>query len=173
MRPADLRGDTGYAWKLKKPEPGAGRKDWEACLESWLLNGPGFHPMWKWWQISVVHLRDVPNVPSAFKHYPEAEYEFVIIALNPEKGTPDVELFEAGKEYGHPKRAKFLVPQDVSQQFHGVTDVQAAKICEVAIKAILNGHISPDQDYRQQWKHSIEETVRHMNEGRHDGAKII
>lgn len=171
MRTADLRGPTASAWKLKKPI--GGRKDWEACLESWILNGPGFHPAWAWWQISVVHLRDIPDVPPAVKHYPKAEYEFSITALNPEKGMPDIDLLEAGKDWGEPNTSKFLLPQDVAKQFHGVGDEQAAKICTAAIRAIVSGFLSPDQDHRSAWNHSIEETVRHMADGRHDGARLL
>lgn len=173
MRAADLRGPTASAWKLKKPAPGEGRKDWEACIESWILNGPGYHPAWAWWQISVVSLRDIPGVPPAKKDYHEAEYEFMIIALNPEKGTPDIDLFESGQDWGKKDVPKFLFPVDVTKQFHGVTEMQVAEICTVAVKAIVNGYLSPDQDFRSAWNYSIDETVKHMIEGRHDGAKVL
>lgn len=172
MRAPDLRGPNCAAWKLKTPLK-AIEKAWEACLESWILNGPGYHPAWAWWQVSVVHLRDIEGCPPAKKQYANAEYEFMIVAFNPARGTPDIDLIEVSVDWGNKGAHKFLFPLEVCKQFHGINDKQAAKICSAAISAIVNGYLSPDSDFRSAWNMSIEETVKHMAEGKHDGARLL
>lgn len=172
MRYPDIKGSTCAAWNLKIPNNPA-EKAWTACLESWILNGPGYHPAWAWWQVSVVHLRDIPGVRPSAKHYAEAEYEFMIIAFNPQRGNPDLEAIDDGREWGDMRKPKFLFPHDVCKQFHGVNDEQAAQICAAAVSAIVNGYLSPDRDFREAWNHAIDDTVKHMADGKHEGARIL
>lgn len=157
MREPDKVGPYGRAWLLKRQEEASLAQT--ACLASWLVNRREAHLLWQWWLVSVVHLRDIPGVPSANKRYPEAEYEFLIYAINPEFCPDPVPDDPAG--YPH------LIPFDVIEQFHGITDQDVTRLCEGAVYAILAGQVSPDQDYRSIWKALIAETVRHFAEGRH------
>lgn len=129
-----------------------------ACIAAWLVDRPGAHPWWHHYLVSVVHLRDVPGVPPAKKSYPEAAYEFQIVSIDPERcpsPQPDAN--------GYP----MLLPPDVIYQFHGVTEEDAVRICELAITAISKGLLSPDSDFASAWKESLSKTVKHFVEGRH------
>lgn len=129
-------------------------------ISSWLVNMPGAHAFWAYWTLSIVSLRDFPGVPPANKRYPEAEYEFMIMAINPEAcPNPDPDLVADGYPW--------LEPLDVVEQFHGISEMDCRRLAEGAVKTILSGKISPDQDYRSAWKALIAGTVQHLVEGRH------
>jgi hypothetical protein len=46
-------------------------------------------------------------------------------------------------------------------------DAIARQIFDLAVRAILDGHASPDQDFRAHWQRLIHETAKHYREGRH------
>lgn len=157
MRVPDVTGPFGKAWLL--PPPGEDKPEKKAGLAQWLINVPGAHPHWEYWYVAMISLADMEGVPPAHKKYPEAEFEFLIASINPEDcpaPSPD--------ETGH---FPFLTPMDVVEQFHGVSARDAVRICEGAIQAIVNGRISPDQDFRPMWTRLITGTVQHYREGGH------
>lgn len=153
MRTPDLEGPAGRAWR--SPLEGHGV---HATLSAWLVNVPGAHPFWSWWTVGVVHLRELEGFPPPHKRYPEAAYEFMIFAINPEQcPEPDPD------DVGHP----LLTPPDVIEQFHGVLDADVVHICDLAVKAVVDGRISPDQDYRAHWHQVLTNTVEHFRQGLH------
>jgi hypothetical protein len=158
MSDPTLTGPAGRAWLITKESDVLAH---QASLASWIVNVPGAHPFWSYWMVAVCHLRDIPGVKPAIKQYPSAEYEFLIASIDPER-CPDPTTEQALAE-GLP----LLSPIDVAEQFHGVKDQDAFRVCEAAIRAIVNGQVSPDQDYRPIWKTLIRETVKHFREGRH------
>jgi hypothetical protein len=135
---------------------------------TWLVNGP-YHPLWSWWYVSCISLRDVPGVPPANKRYPEAEYELIVFSLNPDPKpprpkVPDLDALAAGDATrGLPG---FLHPPDVVFQFHGVSEQQAEQILELAVDRIVAGQ-SCDSDFRSWWTAALESTVEHYRNGRH------
>ncbi len=152
MSEAPLKGPGGTAWRIpaviKRPEQ-------EACLASWLVNVPGAHAFWSYWQVSICHLRPIEGATEPLeKVYPEAGYEFSILTIDPEKcPNPTIEsIFEHGLSH--------LVPPDVVEQFHGVSDPVALMIARAGVNEIVAGNISPDQDFRSVWKSFIKQTVR-------------
>jgi hypothetical protein len=157
-REPDAKGIAGRAWNLSGTS--AKTPAQTASIAGWLVNVRGAHPMWEWWMVSVVHLRPIEGAPPAQKKYPTAEYEFMIFSINPEK-CPEPDPAKADDGYPH------LVPIDVVEQFHGVSDKQAARICEDAVRAIVRGLISPDQDYRSAWNRAIQVTAEHFRSGAH------
>lgn len=156
MRDPDAQGPYGRAWLLQDT---SGKPDYQANCGSWLVNCPSAHPFWHWWLVGLVSLRDIPGVKPAHKKYPEAEYEFMIYSIDPER-CPNPEPDDPS---GYPH----LTPFDVLEQFHGVTDHDASRICMSAVHAIVNGVMSPDQDYRSAWKATLAATVQHFREGAH------
>lgn len=160
MREPDQQSQHARAWNLditKAPE-GPGK---EAGITCWLINVPGAHAFWAYWTITVISLKDLPGVPPAKKQYPEAEYEFIIMAIDPERcPNPDPDRIIVD---GYP----WLTPLDVVEQFHGISEVDCRRLAEGAVQAILSGRISPDQDFRSAWKGLIAGTVQHFIEGRH------
>jgi hypothetical protein len=160
MREPDQQSPYARAWNLDLSKvPDSPQKD--LALSSWLVNMPGAHAFWSYWVISLISLRETAGLPPAKRHYPEAEYEFMILAIDPErcpKPDPDRILIE-----GFP----WLSPIDVIEQFHGISEVDCRRLAEGAIQMILSGRISPDQDYRSAWKQMIAGTVQHLIDGRH------
>jgi hypothetical protein len=159
MRAPDQQTGNGRAWNLDLTRIPEGQK--HATVASWLVNVPGAHPFWAYWTITVVTLKDLPGVPPAKKRYPEAEYEFMILAIDPERcpePDPDKIIIE-----GYPH----LSPIDVIEQFHGISEADAGRLVDGAVRAVLSGHVSPDQDFRPAWRNLIAGTVQHFIEGKH------
>lgn len=158
----DMVGAGGWrAWRIDRAAalraPHA-TKDHQASIAAWLVHCPGAHAAWSWWTMSVVHLRPIEGARPAEKQYPEAEYEFSIITLDPSHAPSDPRDWTA---------MRFLTPLDAVVQFHGVTDAQAEGVLEAAVRAVMSGHVSPDQDFRGFWERSIPATARHFQEGAH------
>lgn len=145
----------GRAWEMRAG-PQA-RQEQSASLIGYVLHGP-WHPFWHWWMVSVVHLRPIDG-QAANKRYPEAEYEFMIVSIDPETPPDPAETF--------PQDVKYLTPIDVVEQFDGVSDDDARGICTAAVRAITQGGASPDQDYRSWWADAIRHTVEHYKAGLH------
>lgn len=163
MRAPDQAG-IARAWRVKHPDPPV-EPAHQAGVATWLVNGP-YHPLWSWWMLSIVSLRDIPGVPPATKHYPEAQYEFLIISIDPNVGVPDLEAIESGDDWAVEKdgQRKFLSPVDVVVQFDGVDDAGALRVGETAIRAIVAGH-STDSAFRSWWERAIRATVDHERTG--------
>lgn len=183
MREPDLTGPATRAWRIRESKAMTEHHVREfgydhGGIDTWVVNGP-YHPFWAWWHVSVVHLRPIPGAPPAQKQYPEAEYEFAIFSLDPDPAAsghpersypPDIDALEAGDpERGLPG---YLTPADAVIQFHGCTDEQAREVCELAVRAIVNGQ-SPDSDFRSWWERAIPNTVEHLATGGHEGLTVI
>lgn len=154
MRDPDITGKVALAWESRaKPR----RPDHNASLSAWLIKGP-FHPAWEWWMLGAAHLRDIPGVPPAEKQYPEAEHEIMIVSLDPACYPPDPDVVEG---------LKFLTPIDLIYQFDGLEDRQVIEILSLCARAIADGLISPDQDFRSQWQKMLWATVEHYRAGLH------
>jgi len=168
--PPDKQSATVRAWRMDTPATRkAHEREWghgaSAGLASWMVNGP-YHILWNWWYVGVVSLRDFPGIPPAKKNYDDAEYELSIWSIDSPPGgtiTPDIAKLRAGDLTA---RGSLLHPADLIYQFDGVTDDQAVKICDSVIAAIVDGY-SPDSDYREWWKRSLDETVNHFRAGIH------
>lgn len=154
-----ITGRMGRAWLLPLPDPPR-LPDHGGSLAGWLVEASGYHPLWCRWFVSVSHLRDMPGVPPAEKNFAEATHEFMIVSLNPDHYA-DHQNLAPTKGWG------LLVPADVVEQFEAPADQYATRFCELAVRAIVDGHLSPDQDYRRLWTRTVSETIRHMREGKH------
>lgn len=134
MRAPDI---TGYwhAWRVRRTETNP------ITLANWLAYCPGLHGVWKYWLVSLVSLRDHPELPPAKRAYPEAQYELMVLALDP-RCRPD------------PDRVHSLAPMlspDQIEQFHCRSELEAIRFCEHLVRLIVSGHLPPDTDYRQRW----------------------
>lgn len=159
MRDPDMVGSDRAAWKVRAPERLL-RPDHAGSLSQWVIH-LGQTPV-PWWQVGVVHLRPIPGVRPAMKHYAQAEYEFLIIKFNPDNplsGQPDIGLIEAGVEWTTPK-PQFLARPEACVHFHGVTDEQARSIGDGAVRLIVESGTGPD-DYR--WRSYVANAVVDMN----------
>ena len=128
----------------------------------WIVHAPGAHPFWTYWAVSIVHLRPIAGAKPPHKKFPGATHEFMILALNPDKPLPSLDVPSTGKWPLY-----FLEPFDVVEQFEAATDAIANEIGELAVRAIVAGKASPDQDYRSWWAEAIRETAEHYRSGKH------
>lgn len=146
-------GTAATAWKLVEA---AGHP---TTLAAYLIHHPTAHPVWDTWLLSVLTLADTPGYPPANRQYPEAEFELLVMALDPEKPAPDIHS-------ANPKIMP-LQPIDICEHFHGVTEEQAKEIATLAIGAIVDGSLSPDQDFGAAWKQTMKNTLDHYRGGLH------
>lgn len=160
MRTPDKIGAATRAWTLPIEEQmaKAHTPDEVATLAMWLVEAPWAHLAWDKWLVSIIHLRDIPNVKEAKKKYPEAEYELMVAALDPQHPI----------DLDNP-RWIFLQPVDLVEQFHGVDDAVAVHIIELLVDRVVAGVLSPDSDYRRAWQELLRSTVEHYTEG-HGGT---
>jgi len=147
MKSPDFFGKAGSAWRIKLPDPPI-RPAHKATLIEYLVAGIGYHPLWNHWYVSLISLEEIPGVPSAKKYYPEATYEIMVVALNPDKPLPDPDRI-------HEKTSHILRPIDGIYQFHGVTDDEAKEMVTDLVKEIVAGQLSPDSDFRETWRLKI------------------
>jgi hypothetical protein len=148
VREPTIRGTDADAWQLDIP-------DSPATVACWLVHGMNFHPLWTWWMLTTIHLRDEDGLPPAYKTYGGATHEFQIVSLNPEQKI-DIDAIEAGGT------VSFLQPHDAVVQFGGVNDQMAKEVNRIAVHMVCSG-CSPDSDYRQWWNAAIlraAETIR-------------
>lgn len=160
MRPPDRTGNGVRAWKLVATQPPR-NVDHTATLGAWLINCTWAHPAWQWWFMGLVHLRPIQGQSKpAFRRYPEAEFEIVVWSIDPERcPAPDPDQYGDG----YP----MLLPIDHEHQFHGVSDADAVRIADLFVRAIADGILSPDQDFRSVWRHHLDATVAHYRAGKH------
>lgn len=162
-RPPDATGPHGSAWRINAQPRDT---DQTACLAQWLVHVPDAHPFWPYYAVSVVHLRPIPGVREAHLDYPDAEYELMVIACDPTY-HPSIEKADAGELH-------WLTPLNVREQFHGLTDAQAAQIAEGAAKAIITGLLPAEPDdspgAREAWHDTIQATVEHHHDPTHGGT---
>jgi hypothetical protein len=140
-------------------------RDQEATLAVWFIHAPGLSIAWSEFVLSLVHLRPIEGVRPAFLSYPEAEYELMVMALDPQpKPVPgDVSTWH------------FLRPVNVVVQFHGCSDAEAKEIACGCANAALTGYLALEPDgiagAREQWHASIVATVDHYR-GKHPDGDV-
>ncbi len=119
---------------------------------------PGAHPLWAWWILNVVHLRDIDGQSKApTRRVAKASHEFIAYACDPEvKVDPD-----------DPGTFRYMTPLDLSHQVAGITDDEAMEIGVMAVRRVMSGQASFDSDHRRSWQTIIDNTVRCTLSGKH------
>lgn len=159
--PPTFTGRAGRAWRLRMPPVGhRHRPDNDATVDAFIVRVPGAHIAWDHWMVSLIHLRPIDGVKPAEIRVGDATHEFMILALNPEEPLPGLDV----DENFHPA---WLSPIDVAEQFTAANDAVAAEIGELAVRTIVDGYASPDQDWRAWWKNAIATTAQHYADGTH------
>lgn len=141
----DKSGLGGAAWALDTDPR------WPATIAAWLVHAPTANPVWQFWMVAVVHLRDLPNHPPAYLRYPTAGYELAIRAINPiDCPAPD---------HRHPEFLAYLHPPDLLLQFSGPDDLGASAVCNFVVETVVEGVLSPDSDNRNSWKAVLRDII--------------
>ena len=146
MRTPDLVYGNRTAWKV--------RSTWRSrklSLGTWLVHCPGYHPLWSYWAVSLVHLRRIWWSTPPKKNRPGSTHEVMFLAVDPNH-DPD------------PDRLKgiyrnCMMPPDLVHQVDGINDRVAALLLTAVVDKIMAGG-SPDSDARSMWKMSIDAWVR-------------
>lgn len=134
----------------------------------YLVTGP-YHPFWKWWMVSIVHLRPLEGAPPPHVRFPGATHEIMCLSLDPEPrngrpAEPDLDRIEAGDvEGGLPG---FLQPPDWVVQVILPDDDGARTLAELVVREIASGR-SCDSDFRSWWERTIQTTAEHVRLGGH------
>lgn len=183
-RPADIVGTFGSAWEMtsqRERYEEAYKPDWDAGVVQWLIHGsPAQFLGWDWWLVGVIHLRDIPGVPPAFRKYPDAQYEFAIRSLDA-RGPEGIQVDSL-----YPFARKVLQPDTYVRQFdlgHVRTlaerDALARELGRKCMLAICDGILPPElhtvvdgklyeiADARANWDSSIDKTIEHFLTGGH------
>jgi len=154
----DFEGAGGRAWRIDIRPADRISRDHDATVAAWHLHCPHAHPFWSWYVVYLIHLRDVPGQSKPpTKRYPEAAYEVVVAALDPEHPIQPAVV----------QRHRHLEPFDHVIQFHGTTDAQAVAVIELYVRACVEGTLSPDPDFRQIWRELMPQTIEHVVKGHH------
>lgn len=150
-------GNSGKAWEIDaKPK----KRDQNATIKAWLLNLPGSHPLWSNYEVGVISLRDIPGVPPANKKYPEAEYELIMIALNPDyqPSPTDIESLVP------------LRPENYVSQFHGLTEDEAAKVGLWMVLDLVKGQLIAEPSgvigARELWANRLNKAIFLLQQAR-------
>lgn len=161
--PPTFQGAGGQkAWRVRMAPLGSrGRPDFDATVDLFIVHVPGAHAFWDHWSITVIHLRPVAGVKAPVIRREGATHELIIVTLNPEQPLPGLDATDPTW------KPDFLTPIDVMEQFIAANDAIAAEILELAVKTIVDGFASPDQDWRQWWTAAIQQTAQHYRDGQY------
>ena len=137
----------------------------KAQLAFWLLYAPGFSPAWDHYMISVVHLRPVDDEPPVKLHYPSAEYEILVAALDP-RPNPVVD---------NPRTWRSLGVNYV-EQFDGVTDELAILVAKNVAELLTQGSLYVEpvgiRGAREMFRVTLKEIVGKVKRGEIEHEEI-
>lgn len=136
MRPPDLSGAYGHAWKVR-PTPAQQRKA-PAAIETWYF----YSEKLQWRIISLVNLSDFPGVQPANKHFSDAKFEVSVMTLNPDYPVKDPDDHALAT----------LEPADVAKQYPDISEYKARALLDSLVRECVNGTLVPDHDFRQLWE---------------------
>lgn len=124
------------------------------CVASWFLHLPAVHPFWQHYQLSVVDLAPDPDMRPPFLRYPEAEYELMVLALDPERRP----------EALNPFTWSVLLPANLAYQFHGTGVGGAVRLAEQAARWVVEGRrwveTSDVRGEQEAWTQALQAAVQ-------------
>lgn len=151
QREPDITGEGGSVWRLNLAPPDASQPpETHSTVGLWLLHAPEAHPMWEYYVVVLIHLRDIEGVAPAQRDTPLMEYQITVLTLDPRFALPVMVELEQG---GNTARKMMpLHPADFQAQFQRVGgDHVAYEVADAMCEAVAFGKLSPDRDYRSQW----------------------
>lgn len=135
-----------------------------AGLDSWILTGPRWHPIWYQYNLGVVSLADAPGLPPAKLQRPGVTHELTVFALNPEHGPLDARHLPE-------EPLPFLTPVNIVEQVT-TTDQRARELAFLCARAVVDGLLWPETGdapdrVRAAWRSSIHQTLDHNSDPHH------
>ncbi|MFF5842154.1 hypothetical protein ACFY74_11875 [Streptomyces massasporeus] len=155
----ELTGPYGTARRIPRDTY---RDSHPAGLEGWIITAPCWHPLWSQYNLGVVSLADIPDLPPANLQRPGVTHELSVVALNPDFGPYDALHLPA---HG----LRFLTPVNVAEQFT-TTDDRARELAALCARAVVHGVLCPEtadapERVRAAWHSSITQTLAHPDHG--------
>lgn len=144
----DILGSKGKAWKIDIQETLRRQKIDErddASVSMWIVEAPWAHPVWHSYAIFCVHLRPMHDNRKASIYKDGATHEILVYAM-----APDCDREEVISK-GSPMGSCLLHPVNYGGQFIEITDDLARARVWNTVDEIVNGLLSPDTDFLQQW----------------------
>jgi len=135
-RNPDIRGKGGVAWRASY-ETHAGRP---AVIRTLLIHQSHDFTPWHHYVISSCHLRDIPGMSAPHRQFPEARWEVLVRALNPECQPPDMDRTLGTTE----NPLHLLTPADVVLHlWHpSLTDTLVASLTDFLAFTMCGGMLS-------------------------------
>jgi hypothetical protein len=139
-----LRGKLGDAWLIDLRAVARRRglvDDPRAAvtLPAWIASAPYAHPIWSSYMICTISLRETPGVPKAKVSMEGATHEVMVFAIDPDC-RPAVDDIP-----------RLLHPVNFAGQFIEPSDEAAAARVRQAVQDVIDGVLSPDTDFLQDW----------------------
>ena len=136
----DLVSRYGRAW-VQNPEFDK-RPDASAWLKAWIVQTEFAYPLCDHYLITCVHLRDIPGARPANITVAGATHGVSVVALQPHEDYP----------INGPLPYPFPNPFNFVDQWKADSDEEAVQKVETCVKEIINGFLSPDTDYIDEWE---------------------
>lgn len=139
-----LFGRLGNAWLIDK-DAAAKRLGivedprFSVTLPSWIASAPYAHPVWSYYAILCIALRDVPGVPKAKINLEGATHEVMVFALDPDV-VPVID-----------DTPRVLRPINFVGQFVATDDAAAEARIRQAVQDVIDGKLNPDTDHTRAW----------------------
>lgn len=140
-----LIGKAGCAWEMDFSQILKSRKiepEDSAMLSGWVIEAPWAHPIWHSYSLVLVHLREMPDKRKTFFYLDGATHEFWLHALDPNENRQEV---IDGQATHH------LTPVNFAAQIVRSNDEIAIAEIRETVEDIIDGKLSPDTDFRQDW----------------------
>jgi hypothetical protein len=117
----------------------------DATLAHWIVEAPGYHPVWHSYSIVVGHLRPLREPRETLFYLDGATHEIWVYAMNPEADRRSTLATGIVKDH-------WLHPGNYVGQFIEVSDDLARDRVRQSVQDICDGKLSPDTDYVSRWK---------------------
>ncbi|HKX69899.1 MAG TPA: hypothetical protein VJM75_01670 [Acidimicrobiales bacterium] len=158
--PDELTGPYGTARRIPRDKY---RDTHPAGLDGWIITAPIWHPLWSQYNLGVVTLADIPDIPPAKLQRPGVTHELTVVALNPEHGPYDARNLTGA--------LAFLLPVNIAEQIT-TTDDQARNLAALCARAVVDGVLCPEtgdapDHIRALWRSAIHQTLDHPHHQEH------
>lgn len=136
------------------------RPDWKATLGTWFLDCPGQSPAWSNYGLSIIHLRDIPDVPPADIRVPKATHEVILTAFDPE-WAPEPLRSETWR---------MLFPVNVMEQVELPSDEKATELVALCAAAVVKGVLPAEPPLAgavEPWRTALIKSSAHLRGEEH------
>lgn len=153
----DIQGPAGTARFVPytSDEPRAA-----AHLCTYLIDSPGWHPLWTQYSLAVVTLTEAPGLPTPYLQFPGATHELIVFALNPDHHQTVATMLDHCARGTMP----YLTPVNVVHQFEA-TDDEMRQVAWLAARGVVNAYLNPETG--SQWLTACVRTLAHLRGEEH------